>query len=283
MKCGLRICVVSFAVLTFAGASWLSLGREASALGVTLKPQPSVHQLRSLSVHDLNTLPDSTLIRLPGRSVTLGALRKSHAALTAFRSSASAIGLRARKRVPVSPRQSVRIPSAPLSLQLPVTGKPLPTSYIGYCKAVQATLCLVYPPDSLFFGNEQPGSPGYNANSAAEAAADGADSRGVVTVDPWISSAVCSLTGGYMTTYDGCAWKFPIYAQATFSVAAGHYVLTKDSGCATFWAPFPPLFTVLAIPNGAHSLFSINGALVSTYNNYNGSQQLDCWLQVNQD
>jgi hypothetical protein len=267
MSRALRIPLVSFALLTLA---------------VMPQPKMSVHQLRSFSLHDLNTLPDATLIGLPGRTVTLGALRKSHLALAAFRNSANAIGLRARKHVSVTAMRSVSMPGAVLSLQLPATGKPLPTSYIGYCKAVGATLCLVYPPDSLFFGSLPPGSPSYNANSAAEAAADGADSRGVVTVDPWVSSAVCNETGGYMTTYDGCAWKFPIFVQATFAVAAGRYGLAKDSGCATLWPQFPPLFMVQAVPIGAHSTFSINGALISTYNNYNSAQQLDCWLQVSQ-
>jgi len=277
-----RLAFGSFAALILTTAAWLSLGRGPSALGVTLQPKVSVHELRALSMHELNTLPDSTLIRLPGRTVTLGALRKNHAALAVFRSEAAAIGVRARKRVSVSSLRSVSMGGALLPLQLPVTGKPLPTSYVSYCKAVQATLCLIYPPDSLFFGEVQPGSPSYNANLAAEAASDGADSRGVVTVDPWVSSAVCAETGGYMTTYDGCAWKFPIYVQATFSVPVGHYVVTKDSACATLWAQFPPLFMVLAVPNGAYSTFSINGALVSVYNNYNSAQQLDCWLQVGQ-
>jgi hypothetical protein len=283
MRRGFGVWVAPLMLLVAVTTVWLASGERRPAFAATLVPKRSAHQLRSLSMHDLNTLPDSTLIALPGRTVTLGAMRRSHLAFAHFRSNASAIGLRAHKSISIAPRMlSQPIPRPPQPLQLPVTGKPLPSSYLSYCKAVQATLCLIYPPDSLFFANEQPGSPSYNANAAAEAAEDGADSRGVVTVDPWVSSAICIETGGYMTPFDGCGWKFPIFVQARLPVSIGHYALAKDPGCATIWSQFPPLFLTMAAPVGTSTEFSLNGALISMYNNYNGAPQLDCWLQVTQ-
>src|SRR5436190_5171342 len=105
--------------------------------------------------------------------------------------------------------QSLR--SGPQSFMPPLTGKLVemqkltsgPVDYVAFCNSVAATICLYYPPDSLFI-EDYKYDPGFWQ-----------------TADFYLGDAgVCAATGGVHHEGGGtawCAWRYPKSAQRDFN------------------------------------------------------------------
>jgi hypothetical protein len=194
-----------------------------------------------LTAQSIQTLPDSTMLTINGKSYTMAALRAAHAARLERFSRAAALGqsfhIVPRMSLPaIGDRASTSGPKAVglLPNLLGVSGEPLPNDLKQFCATAAATACLYVPSIVVGGGNTGNHSDVYFAE-----------------VDPLvIDSNACTADGGRFNNVvpASCSFFYPAQFLGNFtpSTAAGDPV--------TFTANCPSPAQDTTDPHGAIKL-----------------------------
>ena len=211
----MKRCLLALSTLTFL---WVSCP-------VVAEPAPK------LTLQELNTAPDSTVLKFGKQSYTLGVLRASHlareAGLARARSaglaSAQALALRKKKSTPDKGRltnEGLRAAEAysstPLVVEPPSKYASAPGDMKAFCSAASASACLYLPP---------------NAN--LQLFPDGSSAL----IDPFIGQSQCSAEGGGWNYYDNaCDFTYLTTVGVSF-IPPGDYKVSYTQNCdPSVWA-----------------------------------------------
>lgn len=232
--------LVFAASILVAGANPSEAAPISAKPPVAAAPASSAMNIESLTPEQSKNAPDSTMVTLKGRTVSLGALRVEHqrriGRLSSTPARAQFSGGGAVLSGRAVPGTSPALNGTMVPMQAIAWGA---ADYKSFCGAADASGCLYFPAlTKMSF---------FNLRGLDYSAWD---------TDPLITDkAVCESLGGYLAgpsdSYVGCGFPYPTKYHANFSPGSPPPGEKIGSGVSSAKSCTSPKFMVVADPKGA--------------------------------